>query len=257
LVILSQAPLSHFGGIDLTNHKELPPILGKWDYILLMGESGSGKGTLVKNINKFWLPTLESASMGDIFREKAKTDPEIKNLTEQGALIGDDIVISIFKSLIEESTPALLDGFPRNRHQTLEAIKIFKDIGWRVLVIDLHCSIEVIIERLLTRGRVDDQLAIMHKRNVMHKESHPSVMAEIKNRADVFDIINLNGNRSIDVTFTDFLLEVLRLVDMLHLYDMPQPDILFKATEDETSVNNAINRWLSALLIHIDKTIRQ
>jgi len=241
----------------MSNHKELPPILGKWNYILLMGESGSGKGTLVKSINKFWLPTLKSASMGDIFREKAATDPQIKSLTEQGVLIGDDIVISLFKSLVEESAPALLDGFPRNRHQALEAIRIFKELGWRVLVIDLHCSIEVIIERLLTRGRADDQLAIMHKRNVMHKESHPLVMAEIKNRADLFDVISLNGNRSIDVTFTDFLLEVLRLVDMLNLYDMPQPDILFKAAEDETSVNGAINRWLSALLIHIDKTIKQ
>ena len=230
-----------------------PLILGKWNYILLMGESGSGKGTLVKNINKFWLPDLSSTSMGDMFREKAKTDPEIKSLTEQGALIGDDVVISIFKSLISESSPALLDGFPRNRQQALAAIKVFKELGWRVLVIDLQCSIEVIIERLLTRGREDDKLAIMHKRNVIHKELHPFVMAEINSRADLFDVITLNGNHSVDVTFTDFLLGVLRYVDMLHLYDMPRPDVWFNVKEEETSVNNAVNRWLSEMLIHIDE----
>jgi len=218
-----------------------------------MGESGSGKGTLVKNINKFWLPNLSSTSMGDLFREKAKTDPEIKNLTEQGALIGDEIVISIFKSLITESAPALLDGFPRNRHQALEAIKVFKELGWRVLVIDLQCSIEIIIERLLARGRADDKLAIMHKRNVIHKELHPFVMAEINSRADLFDVITLDGNRSVDMAFTDFLLGVLRYVDMLYLYDMPAPDVSFKVNEDETCVNNAVNRWLSELLIHINE----
>jgi len=237
----------------MTDSKKSPLILGKWNYILLMGESGSGKGTLVKNINKFWLPSLKSTSMGELFREKAKTDPEIKNLTDQGMLIGDDIVISLFKSLVGEFAPAILDGFPRNRHQTLEAIKLFKEFGWRVLVIDLQCNIEVIIERLLSRGRNDDKLAIMYKRNVMHKELHPLVMAEINSRADLFDVISLNGNRAMDVTFTDFLLGVLRLVDMLDLYDMPQPDAMFKVNGDETSVNNAVNRWLCDLLTYLEK----
>jgi len=235
----------------MSDHKK-HPILGKWDYILLLGESGSGKGTLAKSINSFWLPDLKGASMGDIVREKSKTDPEIKALTEQGILINDDIVVSIFRSLIEENSPALLDGFPRNRYQALEAIKAFKELGWRVLVIDLHCSIEVIIERLLNRGRADDKLTIVHKRNVAHKELHPFVMAEIINRADMFDVIRLDGNRSIDYTLTDFLLGVLRLVDVLYLYDMPQPDASFHVSLEETSVNNAINRWLSELLIYID-----
>jgi len=228
-------------------------ILGKWNCVLLLGESGSGKGTLVKNINRFWLPDLKTTSIGDIFREKAKTDPEIRSLTEQGSLISDDVVVSIFKSLLSDNTPAVIDGFPRNRHQALEAIKLFKELGWRVLVIDLHCDIEVIIERLLTRGRADDKLLVMHKRNVTHRELHPAVMTEIHSRADLFDVINLNGNRPMDVTFTDFLLGVLRFVDMLNLYSLPQLDNHFSVSQDETSVNNAVNRWLSDLLNHIDK----
>jgi len=228
-------------------------ILGKWNYVILLGESGSGKGTLVKNINNYWLPSLTATSIGDIFREKAKTDPEIRRLTDQGVLIDDDTVISVFRSVLEGTAPAIIDGFPRNRHQALEAIRLFKELGWRVLVIDLHCDLELIIERLLTRGRDDDKLLVMHKRNVTHRELHPAVMAEINSRADLFDVISLSGHRSIDETFTDFLLGVLRFVDMLHLYDMPEPDVKFCVSEDETSVNNAVNRWLCGLLNHIDK----
>jgi len=235
----------------MSDLRKRPPILGKWNYILLLGESGSGKGTLVKDIKKFWLHNLQASSMGDILREKSSTDPEIKALTEQGVLIGDDLVISIFRSLTEETAPSLLDGFPRNRHQSLEAIKIFKELGWRVLVIDLHCSIEIIIERLLQRGRADDKLTIMHKRNVAHKELHPSVMAEINNRADLFDVIRLDGNHSSDLTLTGFLLGVLRLVDMIHLYEMRPPEIPFQVSEEETTVNHAVNRWLSELLEYI------
>jgi len=239
--------------IDMQDLKNSNLILGKWNYILLLGESGSGKGTLVKNINKFWLPDLKTTSIGDIFREKSKTDPEIRNLTEQGSLVGDDVVISLFKSILADNSPAIIDGFPRNRHQALEAIKLFKELGWRVLVIDLHCDIEVIIERLLTRGRADDKLLVMHKRNVTHRELHPAVMTEIKSRADLFDVINLNGNRSSDETLTDFLLGMLRFVDMLHLYGLPQAENPFEVNQDETSVNNAVNMWLSALLNHIDE----
>ena len=233
-----------------------PLLLEKWDFIVLLGESGGGKGTLVQNIKRYWLPELHSASMGDIFRRKAAEDPEIKDLTNKGILVGNDVACRVFREFALGCHPGLIDGFPRNRHQTLEAIKLFKELGWRVLVIDLHCNIEVIIERLLTRGRNDDKLSIMHKRNTMHKELHPLVMAEINSRADLFDVLSLNGNRSIDITFTEFLLGVLRFVDMLNLYDMPQPDIMFKVNEDETSVNNAVNRWLGDLLIYIEKQCR-
>ncbi len=150
-------------------------ILGKWDFIFLLGESGGGKGTLVKNINKYWLPDLPANSMGDIFREKAKTDPEIKKLTDEGILIGDDVVFRLFSDF-SKSAPGLIDGFPRNRQQALDAIKFIKEMRWRVLVIDLHCDVEVIIERLLYRGREDDKLAIMYKRNMAHKMLHPAVM---------------------------------------------------------------------------------
>jgi adenylate kinase family enzyme len=190
--------------------------------------------------------------MGDLFREESKTNLEIRELMEQGTMINDDVVLELFKSLVTRDYPALLDGFPRNRLQALEAIKFFKGMGWRVLVIDISCDIEVIIERLLARGREDDQLSIMHKRNVAHKTLHPSVMAEVNSRHDVFDVIAVNGNHHMDVAFTNFLLGVLRLVDLLSLYDMPQPDVEFKVCTEEITVNHAVNRWLSGLLLYIE-----
>ena len=232
-----------------------PLLLEKWDFIVLLGESGGGKGTLVESIKHYWLPELKSASMGDIFRRKAKEDPEIKELTEKGILISDEIACRVFREFALENTPGLIDGFPRNRKQTIDLIRFAKEYSWRVLVIDLHCRIEKIIERLLARKREDDNLTIVYKRHTDHKNLHPSVMEELSGRHDLFDIITLDGNNSADIVFTSFLLDVLRHVDMLYFYDMADISTTFAVYDDETTINPAINRWVCGFLRSIQNKL--
>jgi len=232
-----------------------PLLLEKWDFIVLLGESGGGKGTLVNNIRRYWLPGLQAASMGDIFRKKAAADPEIKKLTEQGVLVDDHVTFDIFREFAEAHQPGLIDGFPRNRQQTIELIRFIKDKGWRVLVVDIHCSVEKIIERLLARNRPDDKLNIVYKRHTDHMYLHPFVMAEIKSRPDLFDIVRLDGNNESEITFTNFLLDVLRLVDVLYFYDLSYVETTFKVDESEASINPAINRWICKFLNSIQDKI--
>ena len=235
--------------------RENDRIFGKWDYILLLGESGSGKGTLVKNIRQYWLPDLNSASMGDIFRERARTDPEIKRLTDQGILIDDETACRVFTDFAVKNNPGLMDGFPRNRQQVINLIKFIKEKRWRVLVIDIACNVEVILERLLARRRADDELHIVYKRNLDHKTLHPAVMEEIKHRADLFDVIQLDGNHDSETVLSSFLLSILRLVDMLYLYDLREIETQFVVYENESTINPAINRWISGLLRDLQERI--
>jgi len=232
-----------------------PLVLEKWDYIILLGESGGGKGTLVKSIKKYWIENLLAASMGDIFREKAKNDPVIRRMTEQGELIDNSLTTHIFREFAESHTPGLIDGYPRNRQQAIDLIKFIKEKGWRVLVVDLHCSIDKIIERLLARKRADDNLSIVYKRHTDHLNLHPSVMEEIKNRPDLFDIITLNGNLNAEIVFSNFLLDVLRLVDMIYFYDMSNVQTNFQVEESESTINPAINRWICCFLKSIQEKI--
>ena len=230
-----------------------PLLLEKWDFIVLLGESGGGKGTLVNNIKNYWLADLQSASMGDIFRRKAAEDPEIRSLTEQGILIDDSITFEVFKEFAESHQPGLIDGFPRNRQQTIELIRFIKDKGWRVLVVDIHCTVEKIIERLLARNRADDKLNIVYKRHTDHMYLHPLVMNEIKTRPDLFDVIVLDGTKGAELTFTNFLLDVLRLVDMLYFYDLSDIETSFNVEQSEATVNPAINRWICGFLRSIQE----
>ena len=232
-----------------------PLLLEKWDLIVLLGESGGGKGTLVKNIMRYWLDDLHSASMGDIFRKKAVEDPEIRKLTEQGILVDDKKTFEIFKEFAEEKQPGLIDGFPRNRDQAIELIRFIKEKNWRVLVVDIHCTVEKIIERLLARNRMDDKLNIVYKRHTDHMYLHPLVMAEIKSRQDLFDVVTLDGTVGQEATFTNFLLAVLRLVDMLYFYDMSDVETHFTVDKSEATINPAINRWICGFLKSIQEKI--
>jgi len=232
-----------------------PLLLEKWDFIVLLGESGGGKGTLVQNIRRYWLPDLWSASMGDIFRKKATEDPELKELTSKGILVDNEKTCSIFREFALANTPGLIDGFPRNRAQAIDLIRFAKENNWRILVVDINCNIETIIARLLARKRADDNLNIVYQRHTAHKELHPSVMEEIRNRPDLFDIINLDGNNHNEIVFTGFLLNVLRLVDMLYFYDMTDISTTFAVHDDETTINPAINRWVCGFLQSIQKKI--
>jgi len=232
-----------------------PLLLEKWDFILLLGESGGGKGTLVRNIKHYWLPELHSASMGDIFRKKAAEDASIKELTEKGILVDDHVTFKIFREFAESHTPGLIDGFPRNRQQAIELIRFIKEKNWRVLVVDIHCSVEKIIERLLARNRADDKLNIVYKRHTDHMYLHPLVMDEIKSRPDLFDVIRLDGNNISEITFSNFLLGVLRLVDMLYFYDMSDIETVFGVQSNESTVNPAINRWICGFLTSIQEKI--
>ena len=163
----------------------------------------------------------------------------------------------VFREFASAHTPGLIDGFPRNRQQAIDLIKFVKEKGWRVLVVDLNCSIDKIIERLLSRKRADDNLSIVYKRHTDHMNLHPSVMEEMKNRPDLFDIITLNGNLKAEIVFSNFLLDVLRLVDMLYFYDQSDIHTVFKVEESETTINPAINRWICGFLKSIQEKIMQ
>jgi len=232
-----------------------PLLFEKWDFIVLLGESGGGKGTLVNHMKMYWQKDLNAASMGDIFRKKAAEDPDIKRLTEQGILIDDHVTFNIFREFAESHQPGLIDGFPRNRQQTIELIRFAKEKNWRILVIDIFCSVEKIIERLLARNRADDKLNIVYKRHTDHMYLHPFVMEEIKTRPDLFDIIRLDGNLNSEVTFTHFLFDVLRLIDMLYFYDLKDVETVFRVEESEASINPAINRWICNFLRTVQEQI--
>jgi len=121
--------------------------------IILLGPPGAGKGTQAKSIsNKYSIPHI---STGDIFRqnisEKTPLGVEAKKYIDSGALVPDELTISIVEDRITRDDCKqgfLLDGFPRTVKQAEALEKALADKGERI---DVALLIDVPREEILER----------------------------------------------------------------------------------------------------------
>ncbi len=129
--------------------------------ILVTGPQGSGKTTQAElAAKKLGLPVID---IGRILREFAKdTSDDAKAVREtmnKGVLAPDQIVADLMKEKINESGGGFVaDGYPRS----LSQLELF-DPEYN-LVFYLQIADEVVRQRLLRRGRADDNPEIIDER---------------------------------------------------------------------------------------------
>ena len=142
--------------------------------LVFLGPPGVGKGTQAKRICEKY--SLSHLSTGDLLRAEvsSKTSLGIKasELMANGELVSDEIVLAIVKTKLKTIERGwLLDGFPRtvNQARALEQIllEMKQDIEVALL---LELQDEVLIERLLMRGREDDTQEIIENRLEVYRE---------------------------------------------------------------------------------------
>ncbi|OGS18001.1 MAG: adenylate kinase [Elusimicrobia bacterium RIFOXYA2_FULL_40_6] len=125
--------------------------------IILLGAPGSGKGTQSANIVKEY--KVPHISTGDLFREtlrkNTKISNEIKRYVNKGALVPDDIVISMFRNRVEKSDCKkgfISDGFPRNLFQAKILDRYFHEKKKKIdAVLFLNLSSTESLKRLTAR----------------------------------------------------------------------------------------------------------
>jgi len=130
--------------------------------IVLLGQPGSGKGTLAKQLKEKYGYSL--ITTGDILRTEKNSDSEIgkqiKNLIGKGNLVPDELINHIIqKEIPKTKEPFILDGFPRTVPQG-EFLDKITDVG---LVIYLEVTDKTIQERILERGKTsgrEDDLSV-------------------------------------------------------------------------------------------------
>ncbi len=148
--------------------------------VVLFGAPGVGKGTqAVILAQKLGIAHL---STGDAFRAAIKNQTEVgllaKGYVDAGDLVPDDVVARIVEEAMngqEFASGCILDGFPRTRAQAdaLQALLAAKGLAVD-RVVNLEVDDETIINRLLQRGRADDQEDIIRNRlSVYNAETAP------------------------------------------------------------------------------------
>ncbi|MBO4282908.1 MAG: adenylate kinase [Bacteroidales bacterium] len=148
--------------------------------IVLFGPPGSGKGTQSKRLQEKY--HLSYISTGDVIREQiAKGTPlglQVKNLSEQGILAPDELVIKLLESKMDESPDTkgfLFDGFPRTHAQAEALDRLLDQRNTAVhTMLALDVPQEELLNRLLKRaeieGRKDDTEEVIRKRFVEYEQ---------------------------------------------------------------------------------------
>ena len=152
--------------------------------LLFLGPPGAGKGTQATILCK--KQNLLHLSTGDLLRaEVADASPlglQAAEVMSKGELVSDCLVLSIVeKRLSLHQHGWLLDGFPRTliQAEALEVLleKINQPID-AVLLIELNEGL--LIERLLARGREDDNETVIRHRLEVYKEKTSPIVDHYK-----------------------------------------------------------------------------
>lgn len=177
--------------------------------IVLFGPPGAGKGTQSENlINKYGLVHL---STGDILRSEISRGTSLgkkaKEIMERGELVGDDIVIGMIESKLDENPGAkgfIFDGFPRTTAQAVALDDLLQKKGTGISgMLALEVDDEELTKRLLLRGkdsgRADDQNETIIRRRIQEYNNKTLPLKNYYNEQGKFH--SINGIGSIEEIF--------------------------------------------------------
>ena len=144
--------------------------------LVILGKQGAGKGTqCALLVEHYGIPHI---STGDILRAAVAEGTELglkaKEVMEAGDLVSDDLILGIVEARLAQpdvNEGFLLDGFPRTVPQAEALEPLLEDLQQPIqAVVLLELDDAVLIQRLLARGRADDNESVIRNRLEVYRE---------------------------------------------------------------------------------------
>ena len=162
--------------------------------LIIFGPPGAGKGTQAAFISEhFGIPHI---STGDIFRANIQSQTplgmEAKKYLGAGELVPDSVTNGIIRDALANGRCAqgfLLDGYPRTIPQAVALDLVLEDLSAHIdAVINLVVEEEEIVERMLKRGRTDDNRETIVRRLRVYGESTEPLIHFYRERDQLIDV---------------------------------------------------------------------
>jgi adenylate kinase len=173
--------------------------------LFLNGPQGAGKGTQGDIFEREF--GFARIIAGDILREKARNDPDYRQLIEdcqnQGILVPDEVtvhtVITHYNTLdLSECCGIVFDGCMRTPGQT-RLILEFALKQYTPVVVFLVVPEEIAIQRMLERNRPDDTLEIIKTRLDNYKLQRNAILGQVMDM--MLSVCTVDSSKTIDQVF--------------------------------------------------------
>ena len=172
---------------------------------MILGPPGAGKGTQAKRISdETGLPHIAT---GDILRVAMGAGTEfgllVKPIYERGELVPDELMIGLIRERLAQPDTAngfILDGFPRTFAQAEALDGMLDEIDRELsLVLEFQLPADVAYERLLGRGRMDDDPETIRTR--LEKQRVPEELIAYYRARGI--LVGIHADRTVDEVFAE------------------------------------------------------
>ena len=173
-------------------------------HLLFLGAPGAGKGTQAELLSK--TNSYLHLSTGELLRQEIEMDTilgkQVKDIINRGELVSDELVLKIVRQNLDKDNKGwILDGYPRNLSQANSLNKVLIEINQPLeVVFYLDIPEEVLIKRLLLRGRKDDTEETIRTRFDIYKKTTEPLIEYFK---DLSLLEYIDANRDLKTISSD------------------------------------------------------
>lgn len=167
--------------------------------LIFLGPPGAGKGTqaqiLAQHLN------IPHISTGDILRQAMKEQTPLgikaQGYVNSGELVPDQLVQDLVEERLgqpDAKSGWILDGFPRKVTQAAFLEELLSKTGQGgERVVNLDAPDEVVVTRLLSRGRKDDTEEVIRRRLEIYRNDTAPLIDYYSDRQK---LVTINGDQS-------------------------------------------------------------
>jgi len=180
--------------------------------LVVLGKSGSGKGTQVEMLAKEY--NFRVISSGNLLRARAEQNDfvgqRIGEILNKGGLVPTPVVFHLWLHELEAAredsgiSGVVFEGSPRKLYEALmlDETLWFYGLEQHMQVVHLNISDEEAMKRLLARGRKDDQPEAIRERLRWYQEQVSPVIEHFREKGK---LVEINGEQSIEEVSTEVL----------------------------------------------------
>jgi len=178
--------------------------------LIFLGPPGAGKGTQAQTLAADH--SIPHISTGDILRAAVAQQTELgqkaQGYMDKGELVPDQLILDLVRDRLSQEDVKggwILDGFPRTVNQATFLDSLLQEIHQACnRVINIDAPDEVLVTRLLGRGRKDDAEEVIRTRLAIYRQQTAPLIDFYRQRNQ---LVYVDGNQPVE----DVAAEIQRL----------------------------------------------